>query len=314
MPLVYRSEESFTRLVPIVDVIVNPTHVTPPRGSMGGGISKELSQMFSGLEDEYKKKVESKELSLNNRIHEFITKNTNQKIVNLVTREIWSYPNTEEEIYDVLIILKEYISKLSPGHTVAMPILGIGYGNKDYDSALPIFKDVLDDLEQIIHLSMRPSYFTTPPKYLAIVGSRGFKTINLYRDLFDEYVKEALDHWNVSLDDFEAIISGGAYGVDEFACGRSMNHYSYTESYAHRNGIRSLIAQADWDRFKNSAGYIRNRTVIDIATHAIFILDKGSRSPGTRNAMSLMKAWNKKSTPGNKKLGYIFMTDSQEKE
>lgn len=107
---------------------------------------------------------------------------------------------------------------------------------------------------------------------LAVVGSRDFKD-------FDLFVK-ILDRLRLTKD-IDAIISGGAQGVDSMA-----------EHYADVNGIPTIIHLAEWDKYGKGAGYIRNKLIWDDSTMGIAIWDGVSK--GTKHSFDLARKQNKK--------------------
>ena len=104
----------------------------------------------------------------------------------------------------------------------------------------------------------------------AIIGSRNFNDYNR--------LKSTLDH---ELPRIDLIISGGASGADTLA-----------EKWADENNIPSRIFHAEWEKYGKSAGFIRNRLIIDLADKVIAFWD--GKSKGTANSISLAKKKNKK--------------------
>lgn len=104
---------------------------------------------------------------------------------------------------------------------------------------------------------------------LAIVGSRSFNNYSLFKQ-----VMESLS------DKIEEIISGGADGADTLA-GR----------YANENKIPLTIFQPNWDKYKKSAGIIRNKQIVDRAQKVIAFWD--GKSPGTKYTIEYAKSQKK---------------------
>jgi len=97
---------------------------------------------------------------------------------------------------------------------------------------------------------------------LAVVGSRDF-------DDFDFFVK-IMDRLRL-VKEIDAIISGGARGVDAMA-----------EHYAEVNDIPTIIHPAEWDKYGKGAGFIRNKLIWDDADMGLAIWDgvsKGTKHP-----------------------------------
>lgn len=103
---------------------------------------------------------------------------------------------------------------------------------------------------------------------LAIVGSRGFKSLGLVAD----FIKK--------LKPTTKVISGGARGVDEFAVAQ-----------AQARGLTAEVFQADWKRYGKAAGPYRNEIMISSVDGVVAFWD--STSKGTLNAIHLATEWQK---------------------
>jgi hypothetical protein len=93
---------------------------------------------------------------------------------------------------------------------------------------------------------------------LAVVGYRGF---NDY-EFLDGVILQVMDEWGAP----DRIVSGGARGADTLA-----------ERWADDNGVEKMIYPADWDRYGKKAGMLRNRQIVDDATHMVAFLSPQSR-------------------------------------
>lgn len=100
-----------------------------------------------------------------------------------------------------------------------------------------------------------------------IAGSRGFNDYQLLERLVDMYLQR------YSPDQIE-IVSGGARGADRLG-----------ECYAQSRGMALKVMPADWNRFGKSAGYGRNESMAQYATHCIVFWDGSSR--GTQHMINL---------------------------
>lgn len=98
-----------------------------------------------------------------------------------------------------------------------------------------------------------------------IAGSRGVEN---YQIVLDAILKSKFD--------ITTIISGTAKGIDKLG-----------ERYAEENGILLEKYPADWKRYKQAAGHIRNAEMALVADGLIAIWD--GYSPGTKNMISLGK-------------------------
>lgn len=108
---------------------------------------------------------------------------------------------------------------------------------------------------------------------VAIVGSR---TFNDY-DLAEKYIDKTCDD-NAYL--ICKIISGGAKGADSIA-----------EKYARKHNIETQIFKPDWDTYGKSAGFRRNKDIIENCDICIAFWDGVSK--GTKHDIDLCKKMNK---------------------
>lgn len=106
---------------------------------------------------------------------------------------------------------------------------------------------------------------------LCIAGGRHFHNFNEVQT-HGRYWLKALRHFGLEL----VINEGGALGADR--CGRR---------FAEENALLYLTFKADWDRFKNAAGMVRNNIMIK-ASHGLLAFWDGE-SRGTANSIELAK-------------------------
>lgn len=105
---------------------------------------------------------------------------------------------------------------------------------------------------------------------VAIVGSRSINNLSLLEEIWE---KLDLDYDNM-------IISGGAVGVDTNA-----------RQLADRYGMDLIEYLPDWKKFGKSAGFRRNRTIIDKCDMCICIWD--GESHGAKHDIDLCKEMHK---------------------
>ena len=98
---------------------------------------------------------------------------------------------------------------------------------------------------------------------LLIAGGRDFNNYSLLEQ-------------NINSNNIECIISGCAKGADTLAIKYGINHNIPIEKYP-----------AQWDLYGKSAGYIRNKIMVDKATAIICFWD--GHSKGTKNTIELAK-------------------------
>ncbi len=104
---------------------------------------------------------------------------------------------------------------------------------------------------------------------IAIVGSRDFNNFDVFKDKLEPILSKLMAR-------IDNIVSGGAKGTDSMA-----------EKYAIDNNLSTIIYKPDWEKHGNSAGIIRNRTIIKSSDLIIAFLIKNSR--GTSNSIKVAK-------------------------
>lgn len=102
---------------------------------------------------------------------------------------------------------------------------------------------------------------------LAVVGSRNFHNYMLVEKELNKF-------------DFDLMISGGAIGAD-----------SLGERYAFVHNIETLIFKPDWNKHGRSAGFIRNKLIVDECDTLIAFWDFESK--GTKNSIDTAKKMGK---------------------
>jgi hypothetical protein len=109
---------------------------------------------------------------------------------------------------------------------------------------------------------------------LALVGGREFTNYDFFRDSVLDYVDFRVD----------LIVSGGARGADTLA-----------EQFADEFNIEKLIfpiSKEDWAKYRNGAGPLRNKQIVDNCDGMIAFWD--GHSSGTRNSITQFNHRNKK--------------------
>lgn len=96
---------------------------------------------------------------------------------------------------------------------------------------------------------------------VGVIGSRGFNDRKLMFEILDAFEPFVL-------------VSGGAIGADSLA-----------EEYADRHNYPKIIHIPDWNKYGSSAGFRRNRLIVDDSDLVIAFWDY--RSIGTRSTICL---------------------------
>lgn len=102
-----------------------------------------------------------------------------------------------------------------------------------------------------------------------VAGGRDFNNYEMMRNKLDFYLSNKVESGEEIV-----IISGTANGADKLG-----------ERYAKEKGYRIEHYPADWDKFKKSAGYIRNKQMAEVANACICFWDQKSR--GTSHMITL---------------------------
>ena len=105
-----------------------------------------------------------------------------------------------------------------------------------------------------------------------VAGSRTFTDYNKLKQSISD---------NFDISTITQIISGGATGADTLA-----------EQFATENNIEPIILKPEWDKFGKSAGYRRNKDIIDNCD--VVIAFWNGESPGTKHSINIATKQNKK--------------------
>jgi predicted Rossmann fold nucleotide-binding protein DprA/Smf involved in DNA uptake len=103
---------------------------------------------------------------------------------------------------------------------------------------------------------------------VAVVGSRNFNDYS--------YMHEVLQSFDYLKFEITEIVSGGARGADSLA-----------ERYARENNLPMKVFAAEWDKYGKSAGYKRNKLIVDYADVVFAFWD--GESKGTQHSINLAK-------------------------
>lgn len=95
-----------------------------------------------------------------------------------------------------------------------------------------------------------------------VAGSRTFNNYKLLKSTLDE------------ITEITEIVSGTAKGADTLG-----------EKYAKESNIPLVLFPADWNKYRNSAGYIRNEEMAKYADACIVFWD--GKSKGTKHMIDL---------------------------
>jgi O-acetyl-ADP-ribose deacetylase (regulator of RNase III) len=283
MPLIKRATDDMLEQAPWTDIMVNPVNCI---GVMGAGLAEAYKLRYPDMYNSYRNYCIAGNLQPG-KLHLFHDANDNTTIVNAPTKRHYADSSNYDDVELTIQTLRRYLEKY-PLRTVACPMLGGGLGRMDHGVIYQLFEKYLDPLPNIIYICMRPANMAEIPKYLVVAGSRE------YDDMFKIDIGVSIDamaEFGGKFSDFEAMVSGGARGVDTVACGPGTPGWNM-ETLAQRYKMKGIVALSDWERYGKTAGFIRNKTLLEIGTH--FVLFIGKRSVGTRMMKDLIDRHNKR--------------------
>jgi len=112
---------------------------------------------------------------------------------------------------------------------------------------------------------------------LAIIGSREFSDF----EYLEQKILLVCNIEEFSVLEIKSIVSGGAKGADTLA-----------EKFAEKYLLFKKIFYPDWNKFGKSAGFRRNKDIIENSDIVIAFWD--SESKGTKHSIDISKKLNKK--------------------
>lgn len=111
-------------------------------------------------------------------------------------------------------------------------------------------------------------------KRIVIAGSRNYNNYEKAKTFIDFCIKNIKEKYDL------IFLSGGCRGADALG-----------ERYAKENGYKIEIHPAEWQKYKNAAGPIRNKEMAKITDYVICFWD--GESNGTRSKIEFAKKINK---------------------
>ena len=97
-------------------------------------------------------------------------------------------------------------------------------------------------------------------------GSRTFTDLKVIINAFESLLQEG---------PIDSVIQGGAMGADYFS-----------SLEAARRGIKVFEYPAEWEKYGRSAGYVRNKQMLDEKPDVVLAFQVG-KSPGTQNMIEI---------------------------
>lgn len=280
MSIVIRATDDMLCMASWIDVMVNPVNC---KGIMGKGLALAFKEYCPEQYEAYREMCMNEELTIG-KIHIYYHKKDNVTIINAPTKKHWIDSSNLNDVELTISKIRDYLLE-HPFYTVAMPMLGTGNGKLEHQNVLDLFYKYLDPLPNLIFLCIRVENVPVVPKYLVIGGSREYTDY----DKVEIGIWDAFISFNLEYKDFTAIVSGGARGVDKIACGSGLPE-DLDPNIANCHKVKPIVIRADWERYGKSAGYIRNKLMLEVGTHFVLYIGKVSR--GTRAMKELVERHN----------------------
>jgi hypothetical protein len=104
---------------------------------------------------------------------------------------------------------------------------------------------------------------------LAIIGSRTFNSFSIVEKVLDKYKSK-----------ITTVVSGGARGADSIGA-----------AWANKYDKKLVVFKPNWDTYGKSAGYLRNKDIIENCDGCIAFWD--GKSKGTKHSFKLCKEFKK---------------------
>ena len=151
--IIYEKGDLFKKLNH-VEAIINTVNCV---GVMGKGIALEFKKRYPENLQMYKSKCFNNELTIGNSfVYEIPKSETTKFIINFPTKKHWRNPSKMEYIDAGLNNLIEIIAKYNM-KSIAMPALGCGNGNLDWDLVKPLIEKKLGPLKDLKIIIFEPS-------------------------------------------------------------------------------------------------------------------------------------------------------------
>lgn len=277
MPIIERVETDLFRFSSVCRYMACPVtteyHITG--GLLGVFIDKDPL-----LKDVYKTECEEKRLHIGkisvHRTNRTLLWDTIFLPLKAYAEDTAKYKDVRRNIED----LRRWLMHPPHQNTVlGIPMLGCEGGGPDpYARVKEMMYLYLDPLPAITFLSQSPSKVDHVPKYLVILGPKGLAKTPDEKSRIDAGIKAALTRWNMSIDQFDAVVSGSETTTDHYIVGKPGEPTPKT-CYARVHGAKKIIpVPINWDEDKTLALTRHRMTLAEIGTHFILIMPEGANN------------------------------------
>ncbi len=228
----FELEKSFDYVVNLVNLI----------GVSGAGLALEMRKRCPSHIEKYREACKSKELRIGT-VQVIDETEQGWGIINFPTKRHYMDTSSLDDISRSLEALKELLLTDKMKYVVVgMPIPGSGLGKRSYEEVYPLVTDCLSKLEATILLSLSPEKTDIRPRYLSILAPVGYGETPEEIEKVESVLDEIMKRWGTSLNEYDAIISGGTDGAESYLCGKSyLKNYESTYIYKKTGKPPSVI-------------------------------------------------------------------------
>lgn len=274
MPIIKRIETDMFRFADVCDYMVNPVNLV---GAPGAGLALKFREICPDYVESYRKACRDKTLRFGT-LNVFRTEGEFLwDIINLPTKDHYADISSPKDIERGLEALRVFLKqKENARSVVGMPMLGCGLGKQDYPTIEPMMDLYLNSLDAVVFLSMSPTRTEERPKYLVVMGPPGFGNKTEEKEKMSKGILRVLERWQLTVNDFDKIVSGGYVSSDIALCGSLDEPTTQPRSVIGKLAPdKRMIAPVNWSRNKLTA-FIRHIELLgEIGTHFILIMPEG---------------------------------------
>lgn len=284
MPILYKVTHDMFQFEDVCDYMCNPVNLV---STPGAGLALEFRKRTPSYVEPYRQACREKTLRMGT-VQVIETPEQSYDVICVPTKRHYSDTSDKDDITRSLEAIRELLQQDQYRYaTICLPMLGCGLGTQDYPTVLPIMKDTLSDLEATVLISMSPDRTDFRPKYLVIVGPPDYILTEEDKIKVEQVIDVCMLKWGTTLDEYEAIVSGGFPGVDSFVAGSDYLKHVEDTFVFQRTGKTPIVVKPN--RVRNGLGshLIQGNLLCEIADDIILFKPKGYNA----NRLSSMQMW-----------------------
>lgn len=258
MTIIYHRTADMFEMEKVADYIVNPTTL---RGDMEKGIALEFVKRFPKLKEKYFNAIDNKKLFIGG-LQTIGKKNVPYQVINMPTKNTFMEKTNPEFLSKALEALREKFLH-EKNTSIVMPLLGQQWDG-DYCAEVDLFEEMLGDTEATFYVCIHPKKTKFKKNYLVICGSSSYEVTT--ETFFNDLVESSLRKWNMSITDFDKVIT-----VNKLErIGKLAMNYLNTHKYPDKNIMNLTLSH-----LKVLPDFYRALLMFYSGTHFI-ILDRES--------------------------------------